>query len=234
MLRKFLLTAILAVSAGIAVPTTCRADFTLTLSVGSHTETFYSNPTIGQNGFSTFQNQFGTSTYGESTTFQGYAITFSGSTNSPGGDNAILTNNSITVSGGGSTPLVMTIVSTGYQSPTGPGTLITDLGASILPTGTLVASSAIVGVGTTPDATLTPSNYKNGAETSVEVTLPSSYAVSNTITVSGLTYGKQDSFTLTSTVVAPAPPGLVMLVGAVPFFGCLRRRLGKAGPSNVA
>jgi len=69
--------------------------------------------------------------------------------------------------------------------------------------------------------------------------LGGSYSITNTILIDNLGFGSSEGLTqgtVSSTVVAPAPNGLVMLAGALPFAGLLRlRRRGQtATPATAA
>jgi len=60
------------------------------------------------------------------------------------------------------------------------------------------------------------------------------YTLTNSIVITGLSTGQVATASVDQVVHAPAPPGLVMLVGAVPFFGLIRRRLRKSEVATVA
>lgn len=237
MIRRFILTAMVAVAAALTAPTVSEAAFTLTVSDGSiPAATFSSSNAIGSaSGFDSTFTVAGQTTYLKSFSFDGYFVSFRGTTNNPGGSIGMLTDSSFTVTGAGTgaSPLVLDAASTGFTGP-GPlpsGILTNMLSASLLTAGSLSATSTITPGGTTAAAVLATASTKT---TAAVVPIASPYDLSNQVTITGLTAGQSTSFTLTSTVAAPAPAGLVMAVTALPFVGFLRRRLKKCEAVTAA
>jgi len=182
--------------------------------------------------------------------FGGYTISVNfNNTNSPGDPNGgwlTITGLNITraPSGPSADTLKISLTATDYDLPDPQKVMRTGF--------TLQAPNASAGsISLTSYYDSTNSLYGTGASNNMTASLPSNvgstekfatlgsstgtYSLTNVIDLSNLNKGGSiNQGTITTTVIAPAPPGLVMLVGALPFFGLLRRRLRKNEAATVA
>jgi hypothetical protein len=262
---QFTLAALVAAAALLVAPATSRADFILTLTDGSGNILEISSAvasnisavvgtgsptTVGGFQITTPLGPYVTQ-YQATVTFDGYTVGITGSSNTPGVSSGIISNATLTFNGTGTVPVTVTTQSNGFSSPVaGPATLSTVLSSSQLPGGSLTGSSEVLNgstvVGATAPIVLNMSNTGTAVgqqpgtgsiSNKTALNIPSPYSIENSVIVTGLPSLGEDSFTITSTVstAAPAPPGLVMLAGALPFAGLLRlRRFRKSEVATVA
>jgi hypothetical protein len=175
--------------------------------------------------------------------FDGYTITFTGTTNTPGsGGLAFQTSNTITVTATAAavSPLVISVFADGYNVGGG--------NPSSLRVTNSVSTTAITNAATGAAQTLVNGGGAGLNTTSVSVTGPTVLALSasspllvtpntavpfsltSVLTITGLTQGNTANLTWTSTAqsnVVPAPGGIALLLSALPVvggFGWLKRR----------
>jgi hypothetical protein len=234
MLRlRFTLAAIIAAIALFVAPATSKADFTVTItntetgSIAASFDISSNNGIISEQTTSAFSSD--------------YLVGITATSNSPGGAVGEVANDvlSFQTTSTSVAPATFTITTTadGFSSPASPVAVTTNLtinsnleGASI--TGVSQINSTNV-AGTSITSVSTPSFY---TATNPDLTTSSPYAVGNVLTLvmAGGSFGLDTTIaqvTINTQVVAatPAPPGLVMLAGALPFAGLLRlRRLRKS------
>jgi hypothetical protein len=241
MFRKFLLTAVVAVAAGLIAPSAARADFTLGLSSGVAAPVsidFTTNPSGnigGPGGITWGVNFLGQETVNGS--YAGYGLGLTVSTNAPSTP-ALVTqaDGTIVNSGGAAAPLVITVSSSPFTFTTPTVLANAVLSATAMTGGALSSASTTVsggsGSGTTAAIGLTGVGFIQSPTLAVAIGA-SPATVSQTVTV-GDKVGT-DTFTLTSNVMAtPAPSGLILAATIVPFFGLLRRRLRQTVAPVVA
>jgi len=231
--RKFLLTAALAVIAGLCAPAQSQATFYITFTEGSTSITINDNqllnvpPTaIDMNPLSGFIN---TPTF----TIGDYMITGvnASTTDNPGVQSRVTQNTfAVTTVSTPSADLVVTIFADGFGAfgVNAPVILSNELSTTALDAGmasevsTLAALSPIA---TTGPATLSTSGF---TKTSVTGTLTASpFSLQNVLTISGLNgIGFTANVTATTRVVSavPAPASVVMALVGIPAFGLLRLR----------
>jgi len=233
---KFLTAALVAAVAALGTPMVSQAAFTVTIWDGVNAAVVISDGGAGDaNGQANRINY--------ANTYFGYDIDIRARTNSPGGETLLgpngaeLFQNSITVKDSGtgpaSGPLTITIFSDGYQpfgASVSNSTVVNTLAASAVSPGTTVSLSTAVNPGSGTVTTLGAQLTAAGEATTYAYpsSLGNPFSVTQVATVTlGPSSGAGATFTGTSTVVAPAPAGLVMAVTALPFFGLIRRRLRK-------
>ena len=245
---RFVLTCLLAVVAAMALHSSARAAFTVTLSVQG-----FGSQTISDNGAgdtdvrTNFINSIGA--------IDGYTYAITANTNSPSGgfggqfvvqQNALVTANSETTG-------ALTIFTSSDDFTTGSASAVTlsvfnALAETTFNRGVAIAITTITppggSTGTTPEATVLGGPIPSSDQTTSRVVVSSNpFTISNTLTITGLTRlaGEgipQFNGSLTSTAlddggasaanVVPAPAGIVLAVTALPLFGLLRRRWGTA------
>ena len=228
MIRKFLLTAALAVTAALAAPSASQAAFTLTFQVGANTLVVTdngvgdSNPLAGKIDVNPL-----------TPAFFGYDLSEYGArTSSPGtlGDEYVLSQRGqITKTDNSAAPLKVTVFSDGFVQ-TGFGLTVANRLANTLLQGT--------GVTTTGQTTVTPGGVSplatvstNGGSdnTFFNTTTVGTFSMSNEFNISGLNKGKSyvGSLTTAAFVPTPAPAGLILAALGLPAFGLLRRKFRK-------
>ena len=239
---KFWTAALVAAVATLSVPAVSQAAFTfkLTLSDGVNGDLVITDGDVGVDLDTDAKAIFYKGIY------NGYDVKILANTNSPGGgtilgpNGAELFMNSFTVEkvGNVAAPLTITVFANEYApfaDTVTNATVINSLSGSGISVGSTVTSSTTVSPGTgdvtTPEAKITP---LAGADTtySYPASLGNPFSVTQTATITFDTSSALQSkvnFDATSTIIAPAPPGLIMAVTALPFFGVIRRRLRKTG-----
>jgi hypothetical protein len=234
MLRfKFLIAAALTATALLGTPTVGKAGFTVTVS-------------DGMGGTLNF-NDNGTGIISNSGTLDGFTIAILATSNSPGANGvALLTNQTTQITSINGTTLssalnlTITSSSDGFTLDPTHGTLQTSLQSNVLQ-GSVAGVSMINGAPVTASAVAL--NDPNATITSnVQASWTNSFTLGNQqlLTINAGTYSSHQQVAevqISSQVTAaPAPPGLVMLVSALPFAGLLRlrRRLAKAEAATVA
>jgi hypothetical protein len=243
MFRKFLLTAAVAVAAGLIAPSAARADFTVQLSSGLTAPVsidFTTTPNGSAGGLSWSFNNI-TQQETVSGSYAGYGISLGISTNAPTTP-ALVTQSDLTIvnSGAAKASLVVTVSSSPFIFGTTTVLAVDSIAASSLTGGSLSSATTTVsggsGSGTTSPIGLTSPLPLGGSAASgtIAVAIGASPAtVSDTITIGDAT--GRDSFSFTSDVTAtPAPSGLILAATIVPFFGLLRRRLRQTVAPVVA
>jgi len=218
--RRLLTTAVLAVVGVLTAPAVSQAAFTITVAVqGGGSHTFFAP--------SPYETILG------SVTLNGLEITVIGKNNNTNSsDGGLLSTASIDVKSAGGTlsPKVLTITSSadGFTTNPNPLTVNTTLAASLLggsATGTssingaVLAGSGVSIVGATTD------NSTVHASPGTPFTLGNEMVIhlAGSTARAGTPLA---SLTVTSALVpAPAPAGLMLIAGAVPFIGLLRRVL---------
>jgi hypothetical protein len=213
------------------------AAFTLTLTQGSSSETF----TLATG------NTAGTTT--QEIVWNGFEIDVTASTNTPGGptksfitDTALAVRNK-TGAGGG---LQITLKSDGFAFPSA-GTAVTvrtDLSTKAYfdPAGVTGSSSLLYTSGsyTTPNTvTLTQAGqsvYREDA-TTIQST---PFSIANTMAFNGFGKGQTAYTSITTTVTTtepviptPAPAGLILIAGALPFTAILRRMCRSSASASL-
>jgi hypothetical protein len=258
---RFVLTAVVAVATALTAPAVSQAAFVVTFKIdGSTVATF--NPTNAQVNNLVAYVASGTYTVGGDTI--GINAQISG--NIPGDWMGVLEDSTISasrISGTGTHKVSVTVTSTTvgsdsgvYTSP-GPGTLYlwSDLTVikGFLPSqidGTnfsFTSTATGTGVGGTSTTTgeplqldTTTGDWVSGTKSfSTGTGSGAGYTLGQTATFtigSGNNTTNPISFQLTSSVIAPAPAGLVMFASALPFAGLLRlrRRFTKAEVATAA
>ena len=220
MIRKFLLTAALAVTAAFAVPSASQAAFTLTIN----------GVTITDNGAGDTNGLLGEIGYSNASQ-DGYNFrSVTATTTSPvsvGGFYTIQLNANIRGINGVS-PIVITADSDGFVGAGGFVTVINALSqSSFTGTGNATGTTTITAGGTTPVANVS-SGAANADTTTLIASTGPSFTLSNTLTITGLTGVNRFNGTLDSDVnPTPAPAGLILAALGLPAFGLLRRKFRK-------
>ena len=239
---RYLLLCLATVVAGTCYQNTAHGAFQVTLAVAGFT-----TQTIVDNGAGDLDPL--TNFIGADGVIDGYNYRITANTNQPTGgfqgqfvvqQNALITANSATAG-----PLTIMTSSDGFiSSSPNPLTLqvFNALAESNFDRGVATATTTVTPLGgadgTTPVATVFGGDIPASAETTTRVVVSSNpFAISNTLTITGLTrltgdpQGPQFNGTLTSTAFSvaavPAPAGLILAATALPLFGLLRRRFGK-------
>ncbi len=237
MIRKFLLTAGLAVTAALAVPAASQAAFMVTFSVSGQPSIVIvdngagdTNPTANRIGFSG--------------TIDGFNVDIDATSNSPTGgiggariqQNLLVT----TVGGAPANPLVVDVFSDGFTLGAGPVRLTNAISESTFdPVGVATATSTISPGGTTAPATVSSGRVPDAQSSILVTNTTSPFSLSNSTTISGLQgNGSQFNGTVTTTAnlavnAVPAPSALLLGLLGVPAFGLLRRRLGVASSETA-
>lgn len=224
---RTLVVALVAWAGAWATPPPARAGFSITLTdMGTGAQTPFTAP-VGVNTINT-----GFITVGN------FTVDVTARTNSPGGQiNGLgvadrLQDITITTSNNsfGSDTLVFQVISTGFTVPgvLGGTVEITNTLASsaVDPGGSGTLTSSVMGISTytTPAVTL---SSVGSVSSSGSFTLDANpYTVYNTMNIM-LAGGDSAQFTGTTTVTAPAPPGVVLALSGIPVLGLgcwLRRR----------
>jgi hypothetical protein len=258
-LTKFLLLTALAVAAVASSASLAHATFQVTLTANSTSQEAIYNGT----GLTSGGSQAGTGTVTSTSTleingreeiqinsflFQGYQVTVTAQTNTPGGNvpgsgvEALQTANTITVTNltGTTNPLLIDVFSNGFNIfPSGANVVMTNSISSTeldpnSPTdSTATAVSLLNGASPTPAATLNGSaaisNSSPGNAATKEnltlVTVP--FSLDSDLTLSNLALGGTANITWTTTVAVPAPAGLMLALSGLPVLSLgywLKRR----------
>ena len=137
----------------------------------------------------------------------------------------------------------MSLTGTFFNLPVPQKELITDLTAlaggttgTVVLSGTYDSTNTAFGSGVTNSATVTlPQPAFSQTLSSVLGGSTGDYSITNVINVSGLGAGQTvGNLSIESTVVAPAPAGLILAATALPFVGLLRRRLRRPEATTAA
>jgi hypothetical protein len=236
MFRRFMMAAIVAGIATLAGPSTSRADFTITFQQTGFLDAIV---TTSSNNISLVDYAFGT-----------YEIDVNAFSNSPGGAipgstvGGLLTQNtfSVTTTATGASALTIIISDDRFTTP-GPGVAVVtnSISSTFMTTGTASATTEVSpttgGSFTTGPASVSgPLVGFDGDETGGITTITGSpYTITNSLVLSGLTTaGNRANITTTSSVVVPAPAGLILAATALPFAGLLRRRLRRPEATTAA
>jgi len=257
--RKFLITAMLAAITLLAAPAVSQAAFSLQLSGGASTYTV--NDQNSPSNVGPYVDEKASALTGVNKilvssdsggNYNGIQFELTTTTNNPGtavDGNVFATTAHLDNQTGSGKTIVFTITSSGFTSPGQAGdklysqtelTLITGLTQSNLGTGAQQSSftTKITGAGQDPSSVTTnPSNWTTSGtqlwSDPVYFTRGSDYTITSTYSVY-IAAGARVDFQVNSVVAAPAPAGLVMFAGALPFFGLIRRRLRKSDVATVA
>jgi len=228
---RFLLTAAVAVAAALAAPATSQATFTVTIKEGA--------TTVGS--FTDSDNDGIITIAAGPTAFGDFSITgsFSSSTRlTPNVSPATLMISALSVVNNDATnahTLTIEVSDSPFSTPVGPKNLWSNLSATAL-NGTYSITNAIDGVnGTTVTASGTgPGSIVYGQGVNGVFNGPyttgATYTLSMLATINLNAGGQLQTEGGNAQVFpTPAPAGLVMLAGALPFAGLLRlrRRLAK-------
>ena len=254
--RRFFLMAAMAAAVGLVGPSTSRAGFVMTLTDGSSTATIdlTTGATTGSisysaagTSFSHVGNLYQATVNGIN--FAGYGIGFSTSTSvNPGPAELDLSGISVQrTTASSANALTISISADGFADPPTPGLMSSSFTSFFQPSnspGTVTWASflgttnqlfetstpwALSGGTNEAGALLFPGAYGQNKAIQVTDALPS-YSLTDSLTFTGLGVNTGNVSASLNTVVAPAPPGLVLAATAVPFVGLLRRRLKKAVP----
>jgi len=257
MFRKFLLTAAVAVAAGLIAPSAARAQFALSLSNGVAADanqiTFGVAPTITGTGNASitgysYTNVGGVQIVQMTIAYEGYTITSQfAETNTPGSQpGSILGMSNTTILNGNATKgnLTISTSATGYNLPVPQAALnATFSGAYFVPgtatataTATYSASNTLFGTGIT--VTSPTGTSISGSGTQLLGQASNTYSLTDTISLKGIGTGLFNEFNGgnvgADVVPTPAPAGLILAATMVPFFGLLRRRLRQMATPVVA
>jgi hypothetical protein len=223
MIRKFLLTTALAVTAALAAPSASQAAFTLTIN----------GTTITDGGAGDLDPTAGVIFYTNNAGIDGYRINgITATTTSPTSIAGLYTVQvAANVRGLGTqvAPLVITSDSDGFAFTGGVVTVLNSLSQSAFTSvgGSATGTTNITAGGTTPVATIL-SGPTNSDSTSLVTSTGVSFSLSNTLTITGLTGLERFNGTLDSDVrPTPAPAGLILAALGLPAFGLLRRKFSK-------
>lgn len=176
------------------------------------------------------------------------SVNINGESNSPGSTFGMLTTNTVKVknNSGATRTLVVTFTDDGFTAPgvggaylqqnltAGSNGLMPGASAVVL-TEALDVNGNVLATSGDPNNPNSPQAVVNGATVMgayVPFTLSASqtpYQIRTTITIT-LAAGAEANFNTSAIVATPAPSGLVMLAGALPFAGLLRLRRRVAKP----
>jgi hypothetical protein len=249
---KFILTAMVAVAAVLSVPAVSEAAFTVTVTIDGVSVFSQSLPDNSANsaGITTIQGSFDNS---------GVSGSFTVNTNVPGGNTGmVLDSTGVITSVSGSHEVVITATAQPFTSPGNPGdklSLIDGISSLNATFGGVVMdlnNSTTLNLGSQDIYGLVDPDNNAGTSNSVRTSGPftkqgpsgdwtavtqftrgSAYSLSSVIDLQLIT-GDSGSITTQATVFAPAPAGLAMLAGALPFAGLLRLRRRKSEAVTAA
>ncbi len=247
MFRKFLVMAVVAVTAALTAPSRSEATFTLTLDSGT------SSVLIMDGGIGDLDGIVNGSIVA-SKTFDNFEFNVTASTSSPDGftSGGVLSITQATkirsTSAAAAGVPVVTVFSDGFAfggAPVSPKAKLTNTIASSLFTGstgnaggTSTINAPGGAAGTTAVAQVNAPLSGSGAnQTTLLVTVSSTpFSLSNKLTINNL--GASNTFTgslsTTADLVTPAPAGLLLAAFGIPAFGLLRRITRKSGAAQVA
>jgi hypothetical protein len=260
MFRRFFLTAMVAVAAALAAPAVSRADFTLSLAVGSTTGLIdFTNPGSSSGSISGLTvTNLGGDQWTVSGSFAGYFLKINTDDFTASPTLAEVENDTSRVyntSGGALGDLTMTLSQT--YTPTISGVAVTAKDNvtvdQVVGTSTAFVSGTtnMIGTQATTAGTVTvnASDVNGSGHPFVNTTTnATSLTLSSVIVIDGLTSSPSpvgtnyDQFTIISSVTSngspfivttPAPAGLILAATMVPFFGLLRKRLRKMGAETT-
>ena len=157
-------------------------------------------------------------------------------TNTPGGpDKSYVTDTAIAVRAnkGGSGNLDITLTSEGFDFPSAStqSFVKTDLSTqAVFEAASVTGSSSLVygpsSVYNAPSSVTLNGALAVGSKTDITTITSAPFAIQNLLQFTGFGSGKEAYASITTTVTqTPAPAGLFLAAGAVPFLGLLRRRL---------
>ncbi len=258
MFRKFLLTAMVAVTASLVAPATSEAAFAVTVTIDGHTLTaaeFAASGFYNQSG----PNSSGVSTISGAYDYVGVSGSFTVTSNVPGsGTGYILDSSNDITSVTGSHHVVIAALAQPFTSPGAPGDVLqlvntlSSIGGTLggLIVNNANAGPALASTGQDIYAAVDPDNNtgtNNGVRTANSYSLQNgtwltpqtpftrgaAYSLAN---VADLQVVSGDSFSLQTRAIvsAPAPAGLILAATALPFAGLLRRRLRKSELATAA
>lgn len=210
-------------------------------------------PTTSTNGFGqiTLATSNGSSSLpNNGATFGAFFITFTGDRgSSASGSNVIGTTNSTIVSNSSSASatLVLTLTEDNFTLPTSLGVynvkntlaILSFTGSTV---GALLSSASTVSDNPTGNTATISNSFtssqintpQTAAATTQWTRTASNYTVSHTVTLTLAASASINFQARTDVTPAPAPAGLIMLAGALPFAGLLRRRLRKSELATAA
>ena len=222
MIRKFLLTATLAVVAALAAPSASQAAFTLTFQSGAITTVVTDNG-VGDNNAS----------FGEigvaNILVNGYLIKAYGTTtSSPGQEGgAFVLSQFGRLTGVGTGPvLTITAFSDGFTT-LGTALLVKNsLASTLLQSGGITGQTTVTPGGVSPISNLGAPGFNEKTFTTATSGV---FSMSNEFKITGLSSDSGSTTSLTSTAVipTPAPAGLILAALGLPAFGLLRRKFVK-------
>jgi hypothetical protein len=243
---RFLLTATVAVVAALVAPATSQATFTITISDGTNSVTFTDGSLVQTNvvGANALAGDIlpMSGSIGVSGNIGPFSTALTGATSNStppvlpatlGLSQLVLTN--LTNS---TQTYTITVIDDNFMVPTGDKVVVASL-AWTNPSANVISASLATTVAGTPLTTLT---YTSGSVGSVDNTSivegPTSgpYTVQQVLTLTLGAHGVFQGSAGASITPTPAPAGLVLLAGALPFAGLLRlrRRLTKVAPTTAA
>ena len=222
MIRKFLLTTALAVTAALAAPSASQAAFTLTFQSGLITTVVTDNVGIDTNSA---VGVIGVANL----SINGYTLKEYGATSSSPGQEGgeFVLSQFGKIKGVGTGPLLtITAFSDGFISSYAGLSVSNRLASSLLQSGSISGQTTVTPGGMSPISTLNGPGYD---EEIFDTTTSSPFAMSNEFKISGLKATKNSTTSLTSVAVSvvPAPAGLILAALGLPAFGLLRRKFSK-------
>ncbi len=259
---RFLLAAVVAAVASLAAPATSQAAFYVTLS-GDGINTYVINdqnspantgPFTDLNNASSQVNNIQVASAGASTTlYNSIDFSLTTRTNNPGTaslGNVFASTANLVNTSNAQKRITFTITSSGFTSPGQAGdtlyartvlTSLMGLTTSNLGSGANQSQfvTTITGSGQVPNpvSTSADSFVQSGNQmwsNQVSFTRGSNYTMSSTYDLYIAANATVDFQVNSVVTAAPAPAGLIMLAGALPFAGLLRRRLRKSELATAA
>ena len=245
MLKKFLMMAIVAVTASLASPSASRAGFSIKIDNGASTITVSDGDALD---LDTDPNSIQiVKTVGD------YKVNITATTTSPtavGGlhtlTDGLATLEKKTNSNPGAS-LKITLFSDGFSlgGPGGPETVLVtnklsqssfqQLGSVATGVSTISPPGGVSG--TTPTATLIGGGNTATASTTTLVTISSNpFSLTNVFELSGLNVGSSFSGSISTTaeIATPVPSALILAAFGIPAFGLLRRRFASKVEATTA
>ena len=259
---RFLLAAVVAAVASLTAPATSQAAFYVTLS-GDGSNTYVINDQNSPANTGPFNDRnnaidevnnirVASGTGATPTLYNSINFSLTTLTDNPGtsvSGNVFATTAHIVNTSASQKRITFTITSSGFTSPGQAGdtlyaqtvlTSLTGLTTSNLGSGANQSQfvTTITGTGQTPNSVSTSADsfVQSGTQmwsNQVSFIRGSDYTISSTYDLY-IAAGATVDFQVNSVVAAPAPAGLIMLAGAMPFAGLLRRRLRKSELATAA